>query len=236
MNVSKLLAALLLCTSGLVAVTAPAAAATPLTGEVLEAREADPYVYLRLKTADGETWAAVNKIAVKPGAKVTIDNPLVMRNFESKALKKTFTKIVFGAVADPNAPSPAATSAMPRAGAGNHGAVPIANTTVKVDKASGADARTVAEVVLGKDMLKDKSVTLRAQVVKVTSGVMGKNWLHLQDGSGSAGAGTNDVLVTSKDAAAVGDVVSIKGTVRTEVKLGAGYNYAVLIEDASLRK
>jgi hypothetical protein len=65
---------------------------------------------------------------------------------------------------------------------------------------------------------------------------MGKNWLHVQDGSGTAGAGTNDVLVTSKDQAAIGDVVNIKGTVRTDVKLGAGYDYAVMIEDASLRK
>jgi hypothetical protein len=65
---------------------------------------------------------------------------------------------------------------------------------------------------------------------------MGKNWFHVQDGSGAAGAGTNDILVTSKDTVAVGDVVHIKGTVRTDVKLGSGYDYAVLIEDASLKK
>lgn len=236
MNASKLLAALLLCSAGLVAATTAAAAATPLTGEVLEAREADPYVYLRLKTADGETWAAVNKIAIKPGAKVTIDNPLVMRDFESKALKKTFATIVFGAVADPNAPSRPTAAPMFRPDAGKHGATPVAATPVKVAKASGADARTVAEVVLGKDKLKDKPVTVRAQVVKVTSGVMGKNWLHVQDGSGSPGDRTNDILVTSKAAVAVGDVVSVKGTVRTEVKLGSGYNYPVLIEDASVTK
>jgi hypothetical protein len=50
------------------------------------------------------------------------------------------------------------------------------------------------------------------------------------------GAGTNDILVTSQDAAAVGDVVTVKGTVRTDVKLGSGYDYAVLIENATLRK
>jgi len=79
-------------------------------------------------------------------------------------------------------------------------------------------------------------VSLRGQVVKANLGIMGKNWFHLQDGSGSAGAGTNDILVTSKDVVAVGDVVLVKGTVRTDVQVGPGYDYAVLIENATLQK
>ena len=92
------------------------------------------------------------------------------------------------------------------------------------------------KVEANKAKLKDKPVLVRGQVVKVSTGIMGKNWLHLRDGSGSAADGSNDILVTSKQLAAVGDIVSAKGTVRTDVDLGAGYAYAVLIEDASLRK
>jgi hypothetical protein len=73
-------------------------------------------------------------------------------------------------------------------------------------------------------------------VVKVNAGILGKNWLHLQDGSGSAADGTNDVLVTTQDAAAVGDVVTARGTVRTDVNLGMGYAYAVVIDEATVRK
>ena len=109
-------------------------------------------------------------------------------------------------------------------------------TVGKVPKASGKDARTVEEVIAGKSALKDKAVSVRAQVVRVNNGIMGKNWLHVQDGSGQAAAGTHDILVTSKDSAAVGDIVTVKGTVRTDVKVGPGYDYAVLIEDASVRK
>ena len=229
MKIILALATLLFCSVGF---------AAPLKGEVLEVREAPPYTYLRLKTSAGETWAAVTAAPVKKGAQVSIDNPMVMENFESKSLKKTFDKIVFGTLTDPNAPAAAAK-------AGPHGSMggpivgaPTAATppAVKVAKASGSDARTVAEVVGGKSTLKDKSVSLRAQVVKVNLGIMGKNWFHVQDGSGSAGAGTNDILVTSKDVAAVGDVVLVKGTVRTDVNVGPGYDYAVLIENASLKK
>ena len=132
-----------------------------------------------------------------------------------------------------------AANAMPGAGAGPapavHGGVPAA-TVKKLPKATGPDARTVEEVVKGKATLKDKTVLVNAQVVKVTNDVMGKNWVHLQDGSGKAADSTHDVIVTTKDKVAVGDVVKAKGTVRTDVNLGQGYSYAVLIEGAKLAK
>jgi hypothetical protein len=73
-------------------------------------------------------------------------------------------------------------------------------------------------------------------VVKVNLGIMGKNWVHLQDGSGSAKDGTHDILVTTADTATVGDIVTARGIVHTDVNLGSGYAYAVLIEEASVRK
>jgi len=70
----------------------------------------------------------------------------------------------------------------------------------------------------------------------VSNGVLGKNWVHLQDGSGSADKGTHDIVVTTTDEAAIGQVVNASGTVRTDVDIGSGYKYAVLVEEAKLRK
>ena len=119
-----------------------------------------------------------------------------------------------------------------------HGGLPPAAepADVKVPKAEGPDARTVAEVVGGKAGLKGKSVLVRGKVVKYNAGILGKNWVHLRDGSGSAANKTNDILVTSKEEAKVGDVVLARGVVRTDVDLGSGYVYAVMIEEATLRK
>jgi hypothetical protein len=105
-----------------------------------------------------------------------------------------------------------------------------------VAKAEGANGRTVAEVYANRVALKDKPVVIRAKVVKVNAGVMGKNWVHLRDGSGSAADGSNDLLVTSKDEPKVGDLVVAKGTVKTDVNLGSGYAYKVLVEEASFQK
>jgi len=107
---------------------------------------------------------------------------------------------------------------------------------VNVPKASGPDARTVAEIVGKRTELKNKAVVVRGKVVKYTPEVMGKNWIHLRDGTGTAADGTNDVLVTSKESTKIGDVVVARGTVRTDVDLGSGYSYKVLIDEATLQK
>jgi hypothetical protein len=207
--------------------TATAPASSPaVSGVILEIRDVESYSYIRLKTKDGETWAAVGRAPLKTGATVTITEPMVMKDFESKALKKTFPSIVFGNLAGSN-----------KAAAEAHGgSVKVADTQpIKVPRATGANARTVAEVVTKASELKDKTVQVRAKVVKVNAAIMGKNWIHLRDGSGSAADNTHDVLVTSAAQTQVGDVVTVSGVVRVNKDFGAGYVYKVLIEDATIQ-
>ena len=214
--------------------TPPAPPSASINGKVLEAKDVESYTYLRLKTKDGEIWAAVNKTPVKVGADVTIDNPTVMNNFESKTLKKTFDRIVFGSIAAPGAGASAAGADMPALHAGM--SKPVDVGSVKVAKAAGPDARTVAEVNARKADLKGKPVVLRGKVVKFTAGVLGKNWIHLRDGSGSAADGSDDILVTTLDETKIGDVVLVKGIVATDRDFGSGYSYKVLVEEATLGK
>jgi len=203
---------------------------TAVRGRVLEVKDVDSYTYLRLKTKDGEIWAAVNKTPVKKGAEVTIENPMFMSNFESKALKRTFQQIVLGNLGGAGGQA----GGMP---AGHGMGKPAAEVgDVNVAKASGPDARTVAEVVGQSAALKDKTVVVRGKVVKYTDLGMGKNWIHLRDGSGTAVDGTNDILVTTTDQAKIGDVVLVKGVVHTDQDFGSGYAYKVLIGEATLQK
>jgi hypothetical protein len=234
MKPAHILVALAIATAAVTIQPAHAAAGAPLQGEVLETRDVEGYTYLRLATPGGETWAAVPTAKVKKGERVTVVNTAVMNNFQSKTLGRTFDSIVFGQLGSGAAPA-AAVPAEPR---GNPPAATAAAAPkpIKVAKAGGADARTVAEIYKGKAALKDKPVTLRAQVVKVNNGIMGKNWLHLQDGSGSATGNDQDIVVTTQGNAAVGDVVTVKGTVRADVDVGMGYRYAVMIENGALGK
>jgi hypothetical protein len=234
------IAASILVAAGLAWAVPPELGST-LTGEVLETQNVAAYTYLRLRTKDGEIWAAVPTTPVAKGAKVTLADVSMMQNFESKTLKRTFDRIVFASLVDSASTGAASTPANPHgvgaAPANPHGARNAAPAPVgKITKASGSDAKTVAETVAGATSLKDKPVTIRGQVVKYSPSILGKNWIHLQDGSGSADRGTHDILVTTAEKAAVGDVLDVRGTVRTNVDLGSGYKYAVLVEDAKLRK
>jgi hypothetical protein len=201
-------------------------------GRVLEVIDVESYTYLHLKTRDGDTWAAVTKSPVKKGATVSIDNVTVMKNFESKTLKKTFPLILFGNLASSTGGSKDAYfmgSAFPVFSRQPDAA------DVKVPKASGANARTVAEIMSNSAELNGKTVVVSGKVVKYNPEIMGKNWLHLRDGSGSAADNTNDILVTSKNQAKIGDIVTAEGIVRTDRDFGSGYAYKVLIEEASLQ-
>lgn len=211
------------------------APAASVKGEVLEVKNVANFTYLRLKLEAGETWAAVIQSKVNKGDTVTIENAIVMKNFESKSLKKTFPTILFGSLGG--------TAASAAHAAGGH-TLDMASPLIpkkletgdeQIAKASGANAQTVAEVVSKGAELKDKTVLVRGKVVKYNADIMGKNWIHLRDGSGVAADGTNDILVTTANTAQLGDVVTVKGVVHTDKDFGAGYAYKVLIEEATLQ-
>jgi hypothetical protein len=94
---------------------------------------------------------------------------------------------------------------------------------------------TVAEIVANGGKLKDKKVVVRGKVVKYNPDIMGKNWVHLQDGSGSEADATNDILVTTTSKTSIGAVVTVTGVVHTDKDFSAGYVFKVLIEEAKLK-
>ncbi len=121
-------------------------------------------------------------------------------------------------------------------GSSPHGAVASAAEVgdVNVAKAVGANAYTVAEIIDQSKILKDKPAVVRGKVVKFSPEIMGKNWIHLRDGSGTAAAKNNDLVLTTKDQVKVGAVVIARGIVRTDKDFGHGYAYEVIMEEASV--
>ena len=131
------------------------------------------------------------------------------------------------------APPAAVAPAMP---ADHPAAKPIAEVDLAgIAKAEGG--KTVAEVFVEKDQLSGQKVTVRGKVVKTNSGIMGKDWVHVRDGSGADGS--NDLTVTSNAGAAalpqVGDLVLVTGTVALNRDFGMGYQYPLIVEDAEVK-
>lgn len=104
-------------------------------------------------------------------------------------------------------------------------------TVAKMEKA--ANGVTVLECYEKKASLKNKPVTIRGKIVKFSPGIMGKNWIHLRDGSGSEG--TNDIVVTTDANAKINDTVIVSGILSTDKDIGSGYFFPVIIENAKIK-
>jgi hypothetical protein len=102
--------------------------------------------------------------------------------------------------------------------------------------ADEAVQRTIGDIHKEKAELAGKQVKFSGKVVKVNNQIMNRNFLHLQDGSGTAADGTNDITVTSDDTAAKGDEITVTGTVVLDLDFGAGYQYPLLVEKATITK
>jgi hypothetical protein len=130
--------------------------------------------------------------------------------------------------AAPETPAPSTPPAAP------HPAPAAPATTVDLAGIAKADGgKTIAEVFAEKDQLAGQPVVFRGKIVKTNPNIMGKNWLHVRDGSGAEG--TNDLTVTTAGTVPnVGDTVVVKGTVALNKDFGMGYQYDIIVEDAEV--
>ncbi len=219
---------------------APAAQAAGITGKVIETMNAAGYTYVQVDDGQQKIWAAAPEFQVAVGDDVIVPSGMPMNNYHSKSLDRDFDVVYFvDSILNPNAPAAAAGGVDPNAAMPeNH-----PNTQVSASAAAQVDlsgitkpegGQTVAEVNSGKAELAGKEITLRGKVVKYNAQIMGKNWLHVQDGSGDAADGSNDITITTATEAKVGDTVLVSGKVTLDKDYGYGYKYALIIEDAKV--
>lgn len=210
-------------------------AAAPLSridGTVVQTLSAGRYVYLEISTGTGTgtTWVAAPETSVARGDKVTCTPELVMEQYASPSLKRTFERVFF--VGSLNNLSGVGT--MPsnhpsiEAASGGRGSKPIAITTPLERPAGGT---TIAEITSRSGELAGTEVVLRAKVIKYNADILGANWLRVKDAPGG-----RDLAVTTKSEANPGDTVLIRGRLELNVDLGSGYRYDIIIRNAEVTK
>ncbi len=111
----------------------------------------------------------------------------------------------------------------------------VQSEDVKVEKAEGENAYTVGEIFEKRKDLDQQRIMVRGKVVKVSLGIMGKNWLHLQDGTGDASAKTHDLVVTTAAQPGKDTIVVVEGLVSADRDFGSGYRYDVIVENAEVK-
>lgn len=227
----------------------------PIEGTVVEKIDASNYTYLRLKqTAPNEDiWVAVPQINIKIGAKASLSKPIPMFGYQSKTLKRKFDRIYFGVLAEQakeiaessgrghwlpgvsknKSATPVGTNNPLHPTAGDQKIVFDINK-IKVKKAEGTNSVTVSELFAKKENLKAKTIVVRGKIVKYNADILGKNWLHIADGTGSMKDKNNDITVITDGKAKLGDIVLVTGKVVVDKKLDP-YFFPVAIEDAQIK-
>jgi len=209
--------------------------ATEFSGKVVETMNAASYTYVLIDTGKQKVWAAAPQFTVKKGDSIAIADAMEMRHFQSQALKRNFEVVYFTGSVKVNGRVPTA-AASPQSPELPQNHPPIAGSSKppmklsEIKKAEGG--MRIAEIFAGKEQLKSKTVKVRGQVVKYNPEVMGKNWIHIQDGTGTAGS--NDLTVTTSATTKLGDVILVTGTVATDRDFGGGYRYSLIVEEAKV--
>ena len=226
------------------------------SGKVVEKQDASVYTYIRLDDGAGnQIWAAVPQTQLEIGEQVALKGGMVMTNFSSKTLNRTFESIVFasGFVRDSenktamtSGAASSGSSGAVQSGISPHGMTSqsssgssraiVSFSGVKVEKSNAQNGYTVGELFAKAVDLNDQKVTVKGQVVKVSPNIMGKNWHHIQDGTGDPTNNTHDLVVTSSAIVEKGTIISFEGVLAADKDFGAGYRYDVIIEDAGVVK
>jgi hypothetical protein len=211
---------------------------TPHNANVLETTNSGGYTYVKVDEAGNIYWIAGPQSDVTVGTSISFIEQMVMTDFTSKSLNKKFDQLVFvSAIVSANKPAQDSTTASIHTTDDahkncNHDAEIVEQTAPEIitKVVKNADGYSVEELYAKKADLNAKTIKVNATVVKVSKNIMGKDWIHLQDGSGTAE--TSDIIATSTNSTViVGDTVTASGVIKTDVDLGYGYNFSIIIEE-----
>jgi hypothetical protein len=188
---------------------------------VKEVLPTDKYAYLNVEEDENNFWIAIPKQEVEVGESYVYQGGLLKKNFESKEYNRTFETVYL--VSNIRKVNESPNNSMV---AGEKNEI---SKDVKIEHAAGVTP--IAELLKNKADLENKTVKISGQCFKVNPNIMGRNWIHLRDGT----ADDYDLTITSNENIPVGAVVTIEGIVRLNKDFGAGYRYDLIIEDSVLK-
>lgn len=202
---------------------------------VKEVKQTPMYTYVFGEIDGKETWIAVTADEVEVGKTYYFSEMMEMTDFRSKELDQTFDFILFvGNLSSNPIPATAAIDQQHNKPPQQQskGAPHLQRQEVTIKPVEGSIS--LQELWEKREGLAGKVVKITGQVAKYNPAIMGRNWLHIQDGTGSEEF--FDLTVTTLDLAEVGDVVVVEGTVVLNKDLGSGYFYDILLEDSKVTR
>ncbi len=198
--------------------------------EVNDVMDAGKYTYLNVTENEEEFWVAVTQRDIEVGETYYFKGGLLKKNFLSKEHNRVFEKLYL--VSDlRRQPDGAMTSGSAVDEALNRvqGGSATEGGPIEVEHAEGAVK--LSDLFANKADFDGETIAVTGKIVKVNPMIMGRNWLHIQDGSGE----DLDLTITTMENIPLGHVVTLEGTIALNKDFGAGYRYDIILEGATLK-
>lgn len=197
----------------------------PHIAKVVEKIPSNNYLYLQVSENKETYWIAVPAMDIDPGETIYFSKYMVMNDFKSDNIDRTFDNILF--VED------ARKSATPDEMKKIHsGATSVEKQDINIEPL--AEGKTIQQIYADKSSLNGQMVVTKGKVVKFNKQIMKRNWIHIQDGTGDENS--YDLVITTNDEVKVGDVITAEGKLSVDKDFGAGYFFPVIIEEAKIEK
>ncbi len=187
------------------------------------------YAYVNVMENGESYWMAIPNSEVEIGKTYYYDGGMVMKDFESKHLNKTFESIVFAEGLRATEKAVKKQNQNPHSNT-KHEHSPILD--VKIATPTGGTS--LKDIFENKESLLGKELLVKGKVVKVNNGILDKNWVHIVDGSKFETK--SSLTITTTEVVKVGDTVTFKGNITLNKDFGYGYVYDILLEEGKLLK
>ena len=92
----------------------------------------------------------------------------------------------------------------------------------------------LAELFTDSDSFAGKTIKVQGTCVKVNRNIMGKNWIHIQDGTTDDKNNNHDLTISTQEDVPEGKTVVFEGTIATNRDFGSGYRYDVIMEEGRM--
>ena len=196
----------------------------------LEVIDVDSYTYLWVDEDGGKFWMAILSQQIQTGKQYYYKGGMMMYDFTSKQLDRTFDSIMF--ITDFADEAFTTNNVNIKDNKKEKTTTVQKNISIELPR----DGLSLRDLFKNKDQHKNKSVIVRGVVVKMNEMIMGKNWIHIQDGSSFQNF--HDLTITTKEAIeyALGDTITFKGVITLDKDFGAGYKYEIIMEEGQLVK
>ena len=192
---------------------------------VKEVLNTERYSYLNVAEGGEKFWIAIPRKEVEIGGTYYYKGGLLKRNFESKEYNRVFETLylVSDVIPNPiNSSEPAAKKTLT-----DQGINKIESANIKLSEGS----IKLSELFSDPEKYQGKLIQITGKCVKVNPMIMGRNWIHIQDGSGDG----LDLTITTTENIQLDAIVSLEGIIALDRDFGAGYRYDIIMEKAVLK-